>query len=138
MTIGTGTYDPQAKFWMPRSYVNGLYFATYAGNTVSRVAARFTVHAVPPDPTIAVMQIDNNFWLWNSNKRSLDYIVTEWWYKAGGVGPELPLDFTLSYINDPPHHATALKFEWTPLSPTFVYFPLPPQPLNYWLPPPLP
>jgi len=119
---------------MPRSYIRGIYFATYAGNTVSRSYTSFTVLAVPPDPTFAVMVMAEDFFLWNSNKRSLDFIVEQWYYKAGGVGPNIPLDFSLSYINDPPHHATALKFEWTALPPTFVYFPLPEAPPDYWLP----
>lgn len=118
--------------------MNGLYFATYAGNTVSRAFTTFTVHAVPPDPTFAVMRLATDFWNWSSNKRSLDFIVEEWYYKAGGAGPNIPLDFTLSYINDPAHHATALKFEWTALPPVFEFFTLPPQPDTYWLPKPLP
>lgn len=138
MTIGVGTYDPQAKFWFPRSYVFGLYFATYLGNTVTHVAGRYTVAAVPPDPTFAVMQLSNDFYLWSSKARSLDYIVTEFWYKSGGTGPELPLPFKLSYINDAPHNRQALKFEWATFSPVFVYNAFPSQPLNYWRPPPLP
>jgi len=136
MTIGTGTFLPQAKFWVLRSYIYELDIARY-GDTITHSAFRFTIHAVPPDPTFAVIQFDNSWALWNSNSRSLDRIVTEFWYKAGGVGAETPLDFTLGYRVRPTSKLPSLFFNWSSGPRDEQVFPLPPQPLNYWLPPPL-
>ena len=138
MTIGTGTYNPQPKFFLPRSYVFGINFATYSGNTVTRSGDRFTVHAVPPDPTFLVCQILPAFYPWSSNSYSLDFIITEFWYKAGGVGSEIPLPFQLGYFQDPLRHSSSLYIQWSGTVPTFNYFPLPSAPSNYWLPKPLP
>jgi hypothetical protein len=138
MTIGTGTFNPQAKFWMTRSKVYGINFATYAGNTVTFAGFSFTVHAVPPDPTFLHCAIAPEFYIWNSNSYSLDYVVTEFWYKAGGVGPEIPLPFSLGYFQDPLRHSSSLYIQWSGTTPTFNYFPLPSQPPNYWMPKPLP
>jgi hypothetical protein len=136
VTIGTGTFLPSAKFYTPRSYIYQLDIALY-GDTITHVAGRFTIHAVPPDPTIAVIQFDSSWYLWNSNKRSLDHIVTEFWYKAGGIGPEIPLPFTLGYWVNTTTRVPGLFFNWSSGPRLERIFDLPAQPLNYWLPPPL-
>lgn len=137
MTIGTGSYFPGAKFSFPMSYVYEIVIARY-GDTITRLAMRFTIHAPAPDPTFAVIQFDNAFASWTSNGRTLDYCVKEFWYKAGGVGAELPLPFGLSYGKSPLTGKPALLFTWYLGVPDWESFPLDPQPLNYWLPPPLP
>jgi len=136
MTIGTGTFLPGAGFSFPRSYVYELDIATY-GDTITRSGARFTIHAVPPDPTIAVIQFDNDWFLWNSNVRSLDHIVTEFWAKVGGVGPEIPLPFTLGYRVRPASLLPSLFFNWFSGPRLENVYHLPQQPLNYWLSRPL-
>jgi len=108
------------------------------GDTLTRVAGRFTIHATPPDPTFATIQFDNTWYVWNSNVRSMDRIVTEFWYKAGGVGPELPLPFTLGYWLNPTTKKPGLYFNWSIGSRLPAIINLPVQPLNYWLPRPLP
>ena len=137
MTIGTGTFLPQGQFYFVRSYVYELKIARY-GDGLTRSAFRFTIHATPPDPTFAVVQFDNTWAVWNSNGRSLDHIVTEFWYKAGGVGPEIPLAYTLSYVQNPDTGHPCVQFEWFAGPPDFETFSLPAQPSNYWLPAPLP
>lgn len=136
MTIGTGTFTPNAGFSFPRSFVYELDIASY-GDAISQLAARFTIHATPPDPTFAVIQFDNDWYLWNSNVRSLDHVVTEFWYKAGGLGPEIPLPFTLGYRVRPTSLRPSLYFNWSSGPRLEFIFALPQQPLNYWLPKPL-
>jgi hypothetical protein len=136
MTIGTGTFIPQAKWWSPRSYLYQLDIARY-GTTITQVDARFTIHAVPPDPTFAVIQFDNNWYSWNSNVRSLDYIVTEFWAKPGGVGAEVPLDFTLGFRIQPSTKRPSLFFNWFTGARLEQIFDLPAQPPGYWRPGPL-
>ena len=136
MTIGTGTFAPQAKFAFPRSYIYELDIARY-GNTLTQTSGRFTIHAPPPDPTFAVIQFDDNWFTWNSNARTLDHIVTEFWYKAGGVGPETPLNFTLGYRVRPTSKRPSLYFNWFSGTRDEQIFTLSTQPSNYWLPNPL-
>jgi hypothetical protein len=137
MTIGSGTFSPAGRFTFPRSYVYDLVIYRQ-GTTVTRALGAFTIHAVPPDPTFAYVQVRNNFYFWNSNRLQLPYIVSESWYKIGGVGAEIPLPFELDYAIDP-----------ITLRPTIYYtffggktdpqtFTLPEQPSSYWLPPILP
>jgi len=137
MTIGVGTFVPSAMFAFPRSYVYQVVVNRY-GDTLSHVAGRFTIYAVPPDPTFAIIQFSPTWWTWNSNARSLDHIVTEFWYKNGGVGPELPLPYKVTFKTDPVTLLPSLFFDWTPLPDDYERFPLQAQPSNYWLPMPLP
>lgn len=137
MTIGTGIFVPNAHFAFPRSYIYQLDIARY-GDTLTHLAGRFTIHAVPPDPTVAIIQFDNDWWLWNSNARTLDHVVTEFYALVGGVPPQIPLNFTLGYRIQPATGKPSLFFNWFTGPRDEQVFDLPPQPLNYWLPPPLP
>jgi hypothetical protein len=132
-----GFYLPSNKFSFRRSYVYEIAIARY-GDTVTHVNGRFTIHAVPPDPTVLIIQTYPNFWNWNSNGYTLDHIVTECFALAGGVGPEIPINFTLQYGQHPTKHRAVLEFLWYTGSPDFEYFPLPVQPPHWWMPPPLP
>jgi len=136
-TLGTGTFTPPGKFTFPRSYITD--FVIYRqGTTVTRSVGAFTIHAVPPDPTFAYVQMRNNFYFWNSNRWQLPYIISESWYKVGGVGAEIPLPFNLTYAYDATTQRPTLYFAFFGGFTDPERFILPPQPLNYWLPPPLP
>lgn len=136
MTIGTGTFIPGPKFFFNRSYVYQFDIASY-GDTVTQTGARFTIHdTLGGTPTVAIINIDNRFYGWSSNGWSLDFIVTDFFALINGNPPQIPLDFTLSYVISSINKRPALQFEWSTGSPLFVHFPLPSQPLNYWLPKP--
>lgn len=136
MTIGIGTFTPPGRFTFPRSYVVDFVFYRQ-GDTVTQVANVFTLHAVPPDPTFGKIILRGNFFVWNSNRWQLPYIVSESWYKAGGVGPEVPLDFTLDWAIDPVTHRATIYYAFFGGKTDPQLFHLPTQPPNYWLPPPL-
>lgn len=136
MTIGTGTFLPSAKFAFPRSYIYEIVIARY-GDTITQSGMTFTIHAIPPDPTIAIIVFDSLFGVWSSNKRTLDYCVKEFYYLAGGLPPQNPLPFTLSYTLSPLTGRPCLQFEWSSGTPDFQRFALVSQPPNYWLPRPL-
>lgn len=137
MTIGTGTYHPNAKFFFPRSFAYEFVIARY-GDTITNSGFEWTIHAVPPDPTFAVIKMAESFFNWNSNGRSLDFVITDFYAKVGGTGPNVPLDFSLSWGLSPVTKNNALIFEWFTGTPDFEAFPLPSQPFGYWLPHPLP
>jgi len=136
MTIGTGTFFPAGKFTQPRSYIVDFVFFRQGG-TITHLAGRFTLHAPPPNPTFAVIQLRNNFYLWNSNRWQLPYIVSESWYKLNGVGPEIAMPFSLSWQMDPVTLRSTIYYAYFGTSTDPETFTLPTQPLNYWLPPPL-
>lgn len=133
MTIGTGTYSPSAKFWMPRSYVYRLRIARY-GDTVTQVGNIFVIHAPPPDLTVLVVKFKLEFFVWNTNTYSLDFAVTDCYALIGGGGAEVPVNFSLSYLIDQPSGIPCLSFDWFTGSPDYQRFPLPPQIDPYWLP----
>lgn len=136
MTIGTGTFLPYGGFRFPRSYIYQIDIARY-GDTITHSAGRFVIHAVPPDLTTLTFQFDNAWYLWNSNYRTLDHIITECFAKIGGVGAEIPVNFTLGYWNNPTGKRPGLFVNWFTGSRDGEIFNLPAQPLNYWLPRPL-
>jgi len=136
MTIGTGTFFPVGKFTQPRSYIVDFVFYRQGG-TITRNLGRFTLHAPSPDPTFAVVQLRNNFYFWNSNRWQLPYIVSESWYKAGGVGAEIPLPFNLNWQIDPTTGRSTIYYAYFGGFTDPQKFILPAQPSNYWLPPPL-
>jgi len=138
MTIGTGTYSPQPRFVFTKSYVTDVYFATYTGETFVRSGDTFTVYAVPPDPTFLFMRLYDGFFTWNSNQYTLDFVVQEAWYKLGGVGGEIPINFSVKWSAVNPSHGCALLIDWAPLTPVYHRVPMPAAPPNWWMPKPLP
>lgn len=136
MTIGTGTFIPAAKFRFPRSYIYQIDIARY-GDTITQIANRFEIHAPAPDLTVAVIIIDPAWFLWNSNYRTLDYVVTDFFALVNGVPPQVPLNYTLGWWENPVTHVPGLFFNWYSGFRDPQIFTLPRQPLNYWLPYPL-
>lgn len=94
--------------------------------------------APPPNPARFVVQFDNNWWLWNSNKRTLDHVVKESWYKPTPSDPETPMDFIFSYNKNVLADGQNVYFYPFGLGGDPVVFDLPKAPLSYWLPPDLP
>lgn len=137
MTIGTGTFIPNGQFWPFRPYVQHLIFFKNFGS-VTHVQGRFTLLAPPPNPAQFVVQFDNDFWIWNSNKRSLNRIVTESWYKPNPGDAEIPMPFILSWNANILAPGQNLYFYPFGLGDDPVVFDLHPAPSDYWLPPPLP
>lgn len=136
MTIGTVTCLPSAKFATPRSYIYELCIARY-GDSINQAANVWTIHAVPPDSTFVKLIMRPNYYLWSSNRGTLDFVFDEAYVDIGGVPPHVPFSFTLSYGESPLTQRPALILDWFSGSPDYQAFPLPPQPPNYWLPKPL-
>jgi len=137
MTIGTGTFLPSARFAFPRSYVYEIAIARY-GDTLTQAGMTFTIHAPPPDPTVLIIVFDSRLGVWTSNRLTLDFCVKECYVLAGGVPPQIPLNYSLSYGLNPLTDHPALLFEWFLGTPDFQTVKLVQQNPNYWLPKPLP
>lgn len=136
MTIGIGTFLPSARFAFPRSYVYEIVIARY-GDTITQAGMTFTIHAVPPDPTIAIIVFNSRLGVWTSNRLTLDYCVEEFYYLAGGLPPQVPLPFKLSYALSPFTQRQCIQFEWSVGTPDFQRFQLTSPGTPYWRPPPL-
>jgi hypothetical protein len=137
MTLGAGTFIPSPKYWFIRAYINHVvYFKNFG--SVSVINGRFTLLAPPPNPAVFTCQFDLNWWTWNSNKRTLDNIVTESFYKPDPSSPEIPMPFVLSFNASVYASGNNLYFYPFGGSAEPTPFTLPPAPSSYWLPPPLP
>ena len=137
MTIGTGTFSPAGKFAFPRSYVYALKINRY-GWTIARTGFRFVLTAHPFTNTIITLQISNSWGLWNSNGRTLDHIVDEFFLLQDGFPPEVPMNYWFKYAIDSTTLKPSVIFDWSAFPDDYQTFSLPGQPLNYWLPPPFP
>jgi len=136
VTIGTVSCLPSARFAFPRSYINELCIARY-GDTVTQAANIFTIHAVPPDPTVVKLVMRGNVFVWSSNRVTLDYVFSEAYVLIGGVPPQIPFSFTLRYGNSPLTMRPSLILDWFTGTPDYQAFPLPSASPGYWLPRPL-
>lgn len=135
MTIGTGTFLPSARFAFPRSYVYEIVIARY-GDTITQAGMTFTIHAPPPDPTVAIIVFNSRLGVWSSNRLTLDFCVEEFYALAGGVPPQIPLNYTLKFAISPLTNRTCLTFEWFTGLPDWQRFALTSPGSPYWLPPP--
>ena len=137
MTIGSGSFFPSARFAFPRSYVYEIVIARY-GDTITQSGMTFTIHAVPPDPTVAIVVFNPRLGVWTSNRLTLDFCVSEFYALINGNPPQVPLNYTLSYTLSPLTGHGCLQFEWYIGTPDFQGFSLTKPGSPYWLPPPLP
>ena len=133
MTIGTGVYSPQAKFWFKRSYIRGISLEVTALDiAIAANVITFRNNATPNQ--FFTIVIDSRIFAWTSNSYSLDFVVEESYYQNGAGGTQLPMDFALSYFFPEPH-APYLNFQPFGLSfPDKTFFDLPLAPSGYWLP----
>lgn len=132
MTIGTGTFVPTGRYFFPRPYACDFIFYRNFG-VLHQSGGSFLLNAPSPDPTFFVVELQPNLWDWTTAAYSLDHVVEQSWYKPGGVGPELPMYFTLSFIINTTTGRRELHY--APFGLTFdpVLFTLPPSPTGYWL-----
>jgi len=137
MTIGVGTFLPSARFAFPRSYVYEIVIARY-GDTITQAGMTFTIHAPPPDLTVAIIKFNSRLGVWTSNRLTLDFCVDEFYALVGGGGSPIPLNYVLKYELSPLTQRPALVFEWYVGTPDYQRFNLTQPGSPYWLPPPLP
>jgi len=132
MTIGTGSFIPGGDFAVPRPYLYTVQVGRY-GDTVTHVDGRFTVHAVPPDPTTLTIQFSPVFWTWQSGVWQLSEIITECFALIGGVGAEVPINYLLTWNNNPAFGQASLYVYWFGATTDLEIVTLPPSPPDYWL-----
>lgn len=100
MTLGAGSYIPHAKFAFPRSYLAGVWFQFNPGSSVvwtDNFAAVTDVGGV----ITAGIEIAPEAFAWSSNCYTLDFLITQSWYKIAPSPVEIPLPFALIWYTDP-------------------------------------
>src|SRR5689334_409475 len=135
--IGTLTCLPSPKFSLVRSYLYDIDIALYGDGFSGTGSVRF-IHAVPPDPTFITIIFDNDWYVWNSNGRTLDNILTDFYVQTPPSTVKTPLPVTLGYWYNPATKRPGLFLNWYTGARTPVIIPLPSQPFGYWAPRPLP
>jgi len=133
LTIGTGFYSPQAKFWFRRSYLRGFSLeVTASGIAIAGNVITFINPGLPSQHFTIV--IEPRVFAWSSNAYSLDFIVSESYYQNDPDPTHYPMDFALSYFFPEPH-APYVNFQPFGISfPDKTFFDFDLQPSGYWQP----
>lgn len=132
--IGTGTYNPDAKFSVVRSYMTLVQISDTWGAPV-QFANRFSYTPGGADPNNYNIVFWDHFWFPSTNFYSLDYIIAESYYIDLPSGIAHPMDFGLRYYPPIAGHGPAIWYQQFNIAGTFRRFTLPPIPPGYWLPP---
>lgn len=100
MTLGAGIFVPSPKFAIPRPYLRGIWlsFDTPAIVNWTDNSVDFADSAVPV--VRGRITFAPNFWVWSSNRYTLDYVVIESWYAFAPFTTEIPLPFALTWYYD--------------------------------------
>lgn len=137
LTIGTLIYQPQARFEFNRAYVPH-FVVTTGGWPYSFTGFTFRLDVGSPLIFSDFIVFNPKFVVWSSNSYTLDYIVDEVYYTVPGNPTHNPATDVLAWAYHPPGTVTTLFFDLLAVGAPFRKIALPPQPLNWWLPKPLP
>src|SRR5215216_2273872 len=126
MTIGTGTFPQGSKFALVRAYIPLVAFAGILDTPV--IAGRtyvFFPSIVPLDTYVVVLK--QEFYDWNSNVYSLDFIVEQAYYMTFPSPTQIPVNYDLLYMPPVVGRAAALRFKPFGYTDAPNFFDLPPQ-----------
>lgn len=123
---------PSAGFTVPRSYIYQIDVALY-GDTLTQSSNVLTIHAVPPDPTFAVIVINPDVYLWSSSMYQISELIDRFYYVIPPSPLETDLFFALGYWINPTTKKGGLFFNWSagPRLPAIINLPV--QPSDYWV-----
>lgn len=131
--IGAGTFNPNAGFSFPRSYVFWVAFPS-DWTLESHTDGQFVFNDFMFYNDRIYINLYHSFWAWNSNRYTLDHIVVDCYYHPLPSTVDTPTPFSLSYIAPTPTRKATIRL----LSPFFgtglQYFALPSPSVPYWLP----
>lgn len=136
MVLGSGTFIPNAKFAVPRSYLRGIWlsFDTPAIVSWSDNAVNFADSAMPVvTGRIAFLP---EFWAWNSNRYTLDFTIIESWYSFNGGVTQIPLPYCLTWYHDNDMSTYLVYGPFCAVGTGAFKHDMPPAPPDYWQPMP--
>lgn len=137
MTIGAGTFLPQARFAFPRSFIYDFYVFRN-GDTVVQTANKFVVTDTANPLLTATFVMALKFYAWTSNGWTMDHVIVESYYQNTPGGTQFALPYNLIFKLDPVTLKNSLYLGWSGLTSDPQLCHLPQQPSDYWLPKPLP
>lgn len=135
MPVPLGSYVNGAKFAFPRSYVqtirirSGTAQAFWSDNVMS-------LQPVGGGLPYWTLVFDPDFWGWSSNKRTLDYVLSDAYYQVWPDPTHNNLPIQLWWVHDGNINAMVLDCAAFGSGSFFNYKSTPPAPPGYWLPPP--
>ncbi len=129
-----GTFSPNGRFTMPRSYVGAFVLNVTATVVQTDGLFEFT------DPTNPNghfrVKVDSRFWDWSSNVWTLDWIIEESAYHYLPDPTFHPMYFSLDYTTYGPSVIPTVKFyPFGLIFPDNHLYQLPPAPPDYWMSP---
>jgi hypothetical protein len=96
VTIGTGSYSPSSGFWLIRAY-NRYFNVIVDGVPVTQTINTFNfVDAGNPNVVFSIV-VDPDFYFWNTNKRTMDRVISESYYIVLPSFTQIPMPFSLTY-----------------------------------------
>lgn len=126
--------SPQCQFYSPRSYYQNLWFTT-GGWPSTFVDGTFTLFVGSPLVYTEVLVLRPNFYEWNSNFYSLDYIVEQVYYFVPSGSPS-PAGVGVAYYPDQDVPASGILFDFIATGTPWTKYNLPAAPPEYWRPEP--
>jgi hypothetical protein len=137
MPLGTGHYNLGGQFAFPRSYVY-LMAWNISGYTVRNLYNTF-FWTYNLDPCIEhTIVLDPTFYPWSSNRRTLDHVVSDYYYVLTCGGARHYPGFSVNYFLDPTSQRLGLEFRYETLDfGVYAISQLPVAPPDYWVAPPL-
>jgi hypothetical protein len=133
MTIGTGTYSPQPRFTPTRAYVGAIAFPSELTLETS-AGGVYVLNDFSLYNDRLFVKIKYNFFLWSSNRYTLDWIVEECYFHALPSTVEHPLNFHLKYLAGTGTYPATLFCQLAPFSNVPARVDLPAAPAGYWRP----
>jgi hypothetical protein len=135
MPIGAGSFVPSVKFAAPRSYWRGVVF-NINPYTITNVDNVYTwTKTTDPNETWTVT-FDSRFWFWNSNRWTLDFMVTDFYLQTTPGGTKFPQPYELRPHTRPSNASQYIEFRFFSLDFGVLHYrDFPAAPSGYWLPP---
>lgn len=131
---GNMTCFPSQKFAFPRAYIHRV--GTRANTSIPLWTGRRLDLYDPPTGTIAwTLIFKEDFWNWNSNRWTLDWVLEASFNTYGTPPTDHALDMFVWYVVDPLTGQGTIEISPFFGQPYLFAHDLPPAPPGYWFPP---
>jgi hypothetical protein len=131
---GNGNFSPSADFHFPRSFITDVVVFDNGVN-YSQSGNIFTLDLAPSNPIVFTLAFQPNFWSWNSNDWTIDYVILDSYYKLTPSSPPVALDYSLRWGRSPAGTVSTLFLGLGPAPSGPHRVTLAGAPSSYWSPP---
>jgi hypothetical protein len=123
-----------SNFNFPRSYVKQVHLFASWDSVVVDGPGQFSLFYSPDPNYHGHLWLKSEFWTWNSNVYSLDWVFEGAWYTYGADPTEIAYPWAVSYEWDDAAKRTGILMT-SPATTHHWKLSLPPADLGYWLAP---